>query len=166
MHADEGEEALRQALTACLTPEARVTGETQAPAARDPGGTELLAQDGRPGTAAAPQWHTSRVEHMVDFGQHWRFDVSAQCCADDRWVHLMYFAIRPQDGRLPPPTEQGEEVRLARTRDTEEGRTGTAHEPLDLGIGCHDRFDVQTEAAGSQCQPPAEGLIAVLSQVL
>ena len=36
----------------------------------------------------------------------------------------------------------------------------------DLGIGCHDRFDVQTEAAGSQCQPPAEGLIAVLSQVL
>src|SRR5262245_4658741 len=102
MHADEGEEALRQALTACLTPEARVTGETQAPAARDPGGTELLAQDGRPGTAAAPQWHTSRVEHMVDFGQHWRFDVSAQCCADDRWVHLMYFAIRPQDGRLSP----------------------------------------------------------------
>jgi hypothetical protein len=54
----------------------------------------------------------------------------------------MYFAIRPQDGHLPPATEQGEEVRLARTRDAEEGRTGTAHEPLDLGIGCYDGFDV------------------------
>jgi hypothetical protein len=147
MHADEGEEALQQVPTACLTPEARVTGETQAPAARDPGGTELLTQDGGLGSAPAPWRHTSRIEHMVDFYQQWCFDVPAQYRADDRWLHLMYFAVRPQDGHLPPTTEQGEEVWLARTRDAEEGWTSTAHEPLDLGIRYHDRFDVQTEAA-------------------
>ena len=106
MHANEGEEALGQVPTACLTPEARVTGETQAPAARDPGGTVLLTQDGRPGSALAPRRHPSRVEHAIDFCQLWRFDVPAQYCADDRWLHLMYFAIRPQDGHLPPTTEQ------------------------------------------------------------
>ena len=76
----------------------------------------------------------------------------------------MYFAVRPQDGHLPPTAEQGEEARLTRARDTEEGRTGAAHEPLDLAIGRHNRFDLQTEAAGGQYQPPAEGLIAVLFQ--
>jgi hypothetical protein len=62
----------------------------------------------------------------------------------------MYFAVRPQDGHLPPTAEQGQEARLTRIRDAEEGRTSAAHEPPDLVIGHHERFDLQTEAAGGQ----------------
>ena len=95
-------------------PEARATGEAGASSPRSRC-TELLAQDGRPGSAAAPRRHASRVEHPVDVCQQERFEVLAQYRADDRWLNMMDFAVRPQDGNLPPTTEQGEEVRLART---------------------------------------------------
>lgn len=78
----------------------------------------------------------------------------------------MYFAVRPQDGHLPPTAEQGQEARLTRIRDAEEGRASAAHEPFNLGIGRHDRFDFQPEATGDQYQPLAERFMAVLPQTL
>src|SRR5262249_1502568 len=54
VHADEGEETLRQARTARLAPETRAAWQTQTPAASDPRGAKLLAQDGRPRPLPTP----------------------------------------------------------------------------------------------------------------
>jgi hypothetical protein len=137
----------------------------QAPAACNYGGAKLLTQDGRPCTTAASRHHTSRVEQALDFRQQWRFSALAQRRAGDRRPHPVYPVVRRQDGDLPSAAEQGQETRFSLAREAEEGRAITVNKPLDRGVGHRHRFNLQTEAAGGYCQPSAEGLIAVLSQV-
>jgi hypothetical protein len=124
----------------------------------------LLTQYGRPCTTSAPWRHARYIEQVIDFSQSWRFYVLAQGRADYRWPHPVYPVVWRQDDDLPPTTEQGQETRFSLTGDADESRPSTAHQPLDLGIGRQDRFDLHTEVASGPCQPPAEGLIAVLSQ--
>jgi hypothetical protein len=159
---DKGEETGRQAGLARLLPETGARRQAQEPAAADGGRAEPLPQDGRAGLRLPPHGDVGLDQQPVDLGRQRRLEVAAQGRTDDRMPPPVDGEVWSEErNRAWPPTEEGEDARLAVAGQAQEGWAHPRQQTLDLAIGDLHRLGLEPQLAGRRREPASGRLIAV-----